>query len=115
MLEKVDDYALTYSYNFVTFHNKKYIVYVQLEGANATKGRLIIIEDTCKQPADFPSVLKAGENLLEFPLQDAADFEVAATVPASSSVGDCTVHTVNGNTYIATLLNGGGLSLFQLQ
>ena len=115
LLEQVNDFALSYGYVFFSFHSKNYIAYTQMDVVGGTSGRLVIIEDTSKTPSDFPATLKAQQGRMEFPLQHASDFEAKSSVTSTSSVTDCTIRIVNGNTYIATLLNGGGLSLFQLQ
>ena len=109
------DIAMTYGYNFFTFHGKKYMAFVRLEGENATKGRLIIIDDESKSPAQFVDQLQAQAGYREFPIQHEEDFEAKSAVPAASTVGDCVVKDVNGVTYVAVLVQGCGLSLFQLQ
>lgn len=109
------DFALTYGYNFFTFHGKKYMAYVRLASENATQARLVIIDDESRSPSDFVAQLQAQAGYREFPLQSEEDFEAKSAVPAGSTVGDCVVKDVNGVTYVAALLQGGGLSLFQLQ
>ena len=79
------------------------------------RGQLVIIDDTSLTPADFPAQLKAQANARRFPLQHEEDFEAKSSVTAASSVADCTVWEIGGNTYIATLMQGCGLSVFQLQ
>ena len=63
----------------------------------------------------FPAQLKARSNVREFPIQHEEDFEAKSAVTAASSVADCTVWEISGNTYIAVLVQGCGLSVFQLQ
>ena len=109
------DFALTYGYNFFTFHGKKYMAFVRLDSENATRGRLVIIDDTAKDPSAFVETLQAQEGYREFPIQHEEDFEAKSAVAAASSVGDCIVKDVNGVTYVAVLVQGCGLSLFQLQ
>lgn len=106
---------LTYGYQFFDFHEENFIAYVQLDEENATGGRLVIIDDAATAPAQFPDQLQAQTNRREFPVQHPTDFKAQSGVPASSSVGDCAFCEVNGNTYIAVLIQGCGLSLFQLQ
>ncbi len=114
-VESLPELSLTYGYNFFEFHEERFIAYVQLEGENAVRGQLVIIDDTSLTPADFPAQLKAQANARRFPLQHEEDFEAKSSVTAASSVADCTVWEIGGNTYIATLMQGCGLSVFQLQ
>ena len=114
-VESVPELSLTYGYNFFEFHEERFIAYVQLEGENAVRGQLVIIDDASLTPADFPAQLKAQANARRFPLQHEEDFEAKSSVTAASSVADCTVWEIGGNTYIATLMQGCGLSVFQLQ
>ena len=113
--EDMADFALTYGYNFFEFHDARFIAYMQLDAAGGSTGRLVIVKDEGTNPADFPAQLKAQAGRLEYPIQNAESFEVESSVSASSSLGDCTVCEVDGNTYIAVLMQGGGLSVFQLQ
>lgn len=110
-----NDFALTYGYNFFDFHEQNFIAYMQLDGENAVSGRLVIIDDEGAAPADFPAQLRAQANRREFPIQHPDDFDAKSVVAAASSVGDCTVCEINGNTYIAVLMQGCGLSVFSLQ
>ncbi len=114
-VEVCPELSLTYGYNFFEFHEERFIAYVQLEGENAVRGKLVIMDDASQTPAGFPAQLKAQANVREFPLQHESDFEAKSSVTAASSVADCTVWEIGGNTYIATLMQGCGLSVFQLQ
>ncbi len=120
--------SLSYGFNFFDFHGENYIAFMQLDGENAVRGKLVVINDTAGTPAGFPDVLKwygdncapaEGEELPEgiryFPIQHPDDFEAKSSITASHSVGDCTVRYISGSTYIAVLMQGCGLSLFQLQ
>ena len=113
--EDLPEFKLSYGYNFFEFHDKRFIAYMQLDAEQGSTGRLIIIEDKGASPSDFPAQLKAQAGRLEFPIQNADSFDTPASVKAESSLGDCTAWEVDGNLYIAALLQGGGLSLFQLQ
>ena len=106
---------LTYGYQFFNFHDEDFIAYMQLDGENAAGGRFVIIDDEATAPAQFPAQLQAQTNRREFPIQHPSDFDAKSGVTASASVGDCALCEVNGNTYIAVLMQGCGLSLFQLQ
>lgn len=114
-LQDVPEYALTYGYQFFEFHEEHFIAYMQLDAENGLGGRLVIVDDHSATPADFPAQLQAQGGRREFPIQHHEDFSAQSGVPAGSSVGDCAFCEVNGNTYIAVLMQGCGLSLFQLQ
>ena len=88
---------------------------MRLESENGNKGRLVIIEDNPALPAEFPNRLKIAAGALEFPIQHPDSFEEKSALTASHSVGDCCIREIDGNTYIAVLMQGCGLSLFQLQ
>lgn len=120
--------SLAYGFNFFDFHGENYIAFMQLDGENAVRGKLVIMDDKSESPAQFPDQLDwfvenktpaDGEDLAEglryFPIQDAEDFEAKSTITAGHSVGDCTVRYIDGSTYVAVLMQGCGLSLFQLQ
>ena len=113
--EAADDFVLSYGYNFFDFHEQNFIAYMQLDGENAAAGKLVIIDDEGTVPSDFPAQLKAQTNRREFPIQHADDFEAKSSVTAAASVGDCTVCEISGNTYVAVLMQGCGLSVFELQ
>lgn len=127
-VEEIAGLSLSYGYNFFDFHGENYIAFMQLDGENAVRGKLVVIDDKSESPAEFPDQLKwylenrnpgEGEDLPEgirmFPIQDAEDFEAKSSITAGHSVGDCTVRYINGSTYIAVLMQGCGLSLFQIQ
>lgn len=120
--------SLAYGFNFFDFHGENYMAFMQLDGENAVRGKLVIMDNKAESPAQFPDQLDwfaenrtpgEGEDLAEglryFPIQDAEDFEAKSTITASHSVGDCTVRYIDGSTYVAVLMQGCGLSLFQLQ
>lgn len=114
-VETFSDLNLTYGYNFFEFHEENFIAYMQLESENGVRGKLIIIDDASENPADFPTQLKNQTNRREFPIQHESDPEAKSSVTAASSVGDCAVMDINGNTYVAVLMQGCGVSLFSLQ
>ena len=120
--------SLAYGFNFFDFHGENYLAFMQLDGENAVRGKLVIMDNKAESPAQFPDQLDwfvenktpaDGEDLAEglryFPIQDAEDFEAKSTITAGHSVGDCTVRYIDGSTYVAVLMQGCGLSLFQLQ
>lgn len=110
-------FKLTYGYNFFKFHGKDYIAFAKLDGGDgqSKKARLMIMEDNAAKPADFPTQLVASTGLLQFPLQDPADFDAESKLAAEYNVADCAVRNVNGTTYVAAMANGIGLTLFSLQ
>ena len=114
-VEDVEGLAFSYGYNFFEFHDENFIAYMQLDGENAVRGRLVIIDDASASPAEFPEQLKAQTNRRDFPIQHESDFDEKSSTTASVSVGDCTVRYINGSTYVAVLMQGCGVSLFQLQ
>ena len=109
-----DDLALAMGFNTFTFHNKPFICYAQMDAEGGKSARLVIIEDGCTKPADFPDVLLAQKGYMEFALQGES-LEVKSPVSSDHSVCDCTVRTIGSNTYIAALMQAGGVCLFQLQ
>ena len=106
--------ALSLGYNFFEFHEQNFIAYVQLDKAGAQSGKLVIIQDDSAAPADFPTQLLTPSKMWTFPLQGDEESSISA-IKAVSSVGDCAVREIGDNTYVATLLQGGGLCLFMLQ
>ena len=91
---------------------------MQLDGENAVRGKLVILDNKAQAPSELPAQLQweeETEGVRLFPIQDPEDFEAKSTITASHSVGDCTVRYIDGSTYIAVLMQGCGLSLFQLQ
>ena len=109
------DFALTYGYNFFNFHTQDFIAYVKLDEVKGKGGRLVIIDDDSSKPAEFATRLKDQIGLREFPIQHESDFEAESAVASGDSIGDCCVRYINGSTYVAVLVQGCGLSLFQLQ
>ncbi len=114
-IAELPELALTYGYNLFNFHGKDFVAFMRLESENGNKGRLVIIEDNPALPAEFPNRLKIAAGALEFPIQHPDSFEEKSALTASHSVGDCCIREIDGNTYIAVLMQGCGLSLFQLQ
>ena len=106
---------LSYGYQHFSFHEQNFIAYMQLDGENAVTGRLVIIDDASTSPGQFPAQLLEQAGRKEYPIQHPDDFTVPSSVPAAASVGDCAFCEVNSNSYLVVLMQGGGLSLFQLQ
>ena len=100
--------AKTFGYNFFEFDGNKYIAYAKLD-SSLTNGSLNIIED--KGTADtFKSSLEAHNKHFTAPVLD-----TASSTPAGSSVCDCDIVEVSGNTYAAVLLDNCGLEYFQIK
>lgn len=106
---------LCYGFQFINFHEENFIAYMQLDGENAASGRLVIIDDGSDSPSQFPSQLQVQANKREFPIQHPEDFSAKSSLYSASSVGDCAFCEVNSNSYLVVLMQGCGLSLFQLQ
>ena len=116
--QEIKSLSFAYGFNFFTFHGENYIAYMQLDGENAVRGKLVILDNKAQAPSELPAQLQweeETEGVRLFPIQDPEDFEAKSTITASHSVGDCTVRYIDGSTYIAVLMQGCGLSLFQLQ
>ena len=116
--QEIKSLSLAYGFNFFTFHSENYIAYMQLDGENAVRGKLVILDNKAQVPSELPAQLQwdeETEGVRLFPIQDPEDFEAKSQITASHSVGDCTVRYIDGNTYVAVMMQGCGLSLFQLQ
>ena len=111
------DYA--FGFNFFKVHGKEYVCYAQSPGPNAMRGKLIVAESpgSLEKLSEHIDKCYTDDNLLyyESPLQSEDDFDVYSALSAASSVTDCTVRSISGTTFIATLLQGGGLKLFRVQ
>ena len=59
---------------------------------------------------DFETSL-AGEKLWSLPLYEGA----AASCKAGNTYGDCAVVDINGKPHIVAMMQGGGLSIFEIQ
>lgn len=93
-----------FSFQFFTFEGKKYIAYVQLpDNAHAN---LVIVEDK----GGFEESLTSAK-LFELPLYEGDK----ASCIAGNTYGDCAVVTVSSKLYIVAMMQGGGLSIFEIQ
>ena len=93
-----------FSFQFFTVGDKKFIAYVQL--SDNTHCNLVVVEDK----GDFETSL-AGEKLWSLPLYEGA----AASCKAGNTYGDCAVVDINGKPHIVAMMQGGGLSIFEIQ
>ena len=98
----------TFGYNFFEFNGKKYIAYARL--VDSTHGQIEVIEDQGSE-ASFVASVDAQAGLLTGPLHN-KDASVAAA--ASSTLVDCSVRVIDGEVYIAGLLQNGGAALYKM-
>ena len=105
--------AGTWGYQFFEFHEKNFIAYAQVE--NDKQGRLVVFEDNATVPSEFTDQLEAQDGYLAKPVQHQIDFNAESAVANSGMLGDCCVREINGSTFVAVLIQGCGLSMFQLQ
>ena len=106
---------MTHGYNFFADAKTgaKYVAYVALE-PNQDKGAVKVISDFNGTPEGFKDVLQTNKVVFEAPVQDGMDATVVSPCPATHSTGDCVVREVNGNTYMAVMIQNVGISVFQL-
>jgi len=107
--------GMTHGYNFFSDAKTglKYVAYVAV-GANQDQGSVKVISDTAGTPAGFMSVLQNNEVVFDAPVQDAMDATVLSPCPATHSTGDCVVREINGEVYMAAMIQNVGLSLFKM-
>ena len=107
--------GMTHGYNFFTdkVTGSKYVAYVALDASQAI-GAVKVISDFNGTPDGFLSVLQTNNVVFEAPVQDELDATVVSPCPATHSTGDCTVREINGETYMAVMIQNVGLSLFKL-
>lgn len=106
---------MTHGYSF--FADKKtglkYIAYVGLESSQA-QGAVKVISDLAGTPDGFLGALQSHNVVFEAPVQDAMDATVVSPCPATHSTGDCVVREINGETYMAVMIQNVGISVFKL-
>ena len=106
---------MTHGYSF--FKDDKtslnYIAYVEV-GANQDKGSVKVITDINGTPEGFMSVLQTNNVIFEAPVQDGMDATVLSPCPATHSTGDCVVREINGETYMAVMIQNVGISVFKM-
>ena len=93
-----------FSFQFFTFGGKKYIAYVQLP--DNTHCDLIVVEDLGSLEASLQ-----GEPLYKIPLYEGTE----ASCKAANTYGDCNVVEINGKPHIIAMMQGGGLSIFEMK
>lgn len=105
--------AMTHGYNFFTVGDKKYIAYVAVD-EDTLGGCVKVVADPAGTPEGVLEALQNQEVLFEAPIQHATDSDVDSSVAASHSTGDCIVREINGEVYMAAMIQHVGLSLFKL-
>ena len=93
-----------FSFQFFNVGEKKFIAYVQL--SDNKHCNLVVIEDK----GDFENSL-AGEKLWSLPLYEGDE----ASCIAGNTYGDCAVVDINGKPHIVAMMQGGGLSIYEIQ
>lgn len=93
-----------FSFQFFTFEEKDYIAYVQLP--NNKKAFLVVVEDKGSLSESL-----ASEKLFELPLHKGSE----SSCEAGNTYGDCAVVTVDSKLHIVAMMQGGGLSIFEIQ
>ena len=106
---------MTHGYSF--FNDEKtsqnYIAYVAI-AANQDQGSVRVISDFHGTPEGFMNVLQKNEVIFEAPVQDGMDASVLSPCPATHSTGDCVVREINGETYMAVMIQNVGISVFKM-
>lgn len=106
---------LTHGYNFFSDAKTglKYIAYVAVDPSQA-QGNVKVIADLAGTPEGFLGVLQNQKVVFEAPVQDGMDASVVSPCPATHSTGDCVVREINGETYMAVMIQNVGISVFKL-
>ena len=107
--------GMTHGYSFFKDDktNLNYIAYVALT-ANQDQGSVKVISDFNGTADGFMSVLQKNEVVFEAPVQDGMDATVLSPCPATHSTGDCVVREINGETYMAVMIQNVGISVFKM-
>ena len=107
--------SLTHGYSFITDKKTglKYIAYVGLAPSQA-QGSVKVIADLAGTHDGFLGALQSHEVVFEAPVQDAMDATVVSPCPATHSTGDCVVREINGETYMAVMIQNVGISVFKM-
>lgn len=94
----------SFSFQFFTFGGKKYIAYVQLP--DNTHCNLVVVEDLGSLEASL-----MGEPIYSIALYEGDE----ASCKAGNTYGDCSVVEIDGKLHIVAMMQGGGLSVFELK
>lgn len=98
-----DSLVGAFSFQFFTYNGHKYIAYVQLPDNKHCS--LKIVADQGSLEASL-----AGELLYDIPLYEGEE----ASCAAGNTYGDCSVVEINGRLHIVAMMQGGGLSIFEI-
>ncbi len=102
--EMVEALNGVFSFQFFTYNEKNYIAYVQLtDNAHAN---LVVVEDKGSFEASLTST-----KLISLPLYEGDK----ASCTAGNTYGDCAVVTINEKLHIVAMMQGGGLSIFEIK
>ena len=93
--------------------SQNYIAYVEL-AASQDQGSVKVISDFNGTADGFMGVLQKNEVVFEAPVQDAMDATVLSPCPATHTTGDCVVREINGETYMAVIIQNVGISVFKM-
>ena len=107
--------GMTHGYNFFSDAKTgaKYVAYVALEAAQ-DKGTVKVISDFNGTYDGLVGVLQTNKVVFEAPIQDGMDATVVSPCPATHSTGDCVVREINGETYMAVMIQNVGISVFKM-
>lgn len=105
--------------NFFEFNDQKYIAFAHLEdGLTDCSLRIVPIggDSLSDALAALSATAAAGENLgvFKYGLSDPEECPISG-YKSGNSLCDCTVREIGGETYIAALSEGAGISLFKLE
>ena len=107
--------GMTHGYNFFSDAKTgaKYVAYVALEAAQ-DKGSVKVVSDFNGTYDGLAGVLQNQKVVFEAPIQDGMDATVVSPCPATHSTGDCVVREINGETYMAVMIQNVGISVFKM-
>lgn len=93
-----------FSFQFFTFGGRNYIAYVQLP--DNTHCDLVVVDDLGSLEASLQA-----EPLYRIPLYEGDE----ASCKAANTYGDCSVVEIDDKLHIVAMMQGGGLSIFELK
>lgn len=93
-----------FSFQFFTYAEKNYIAYVKM--IDNTHANLVVVEDKGSLEESL-----ASYKFFNLPLYEGEQ----ASCVAGNTYGDCAVVTINGKLHIVAMMQGGGLSIFEIK
>ena len=93
-----------FSFQFFTYAEKNYIAYVKM--IDNTHANLVVVEDKGNLEESL-----ASYKFFNLPLYEGEQ----ASCVAGNTYGDCAVVTINGKLHIVAMMQGGGLSIFEIK